>query len=171
MRTTPTMYYASMATNRWVAVVGHSKLCFVAQNGSQRDRNLENIHLRDLALSRPSSGRRSPYARTRLRWRANRCNLPPDHPGVPGTGLLVLCMEALNYSAGQASQGASEFAIKRHPSRYRRPCPDLATVYSVARFLHHARLFKADRLSWPGFCRGLVETRQHRAPGYWTEII
>lgn len=64
---------------------------------------------------------------TRLQWRAIRCDFPPDHPRMPGTGLLLLCMEALNYSAGQASQGASEFAIKRHPSRYRRPCPDLAT--------------------------------------------
>lgn len=63
MRTTPTMYTARMATNWWVAVVEHHRLCFVAQNGSQRDWSLENIHLRDLALSRPSSDLRNPYAR------------------------------------------------------------------------------------------------------------
>lgn len=74
MRTTPTMYTARMATNRWVAVVGHSKLCFVAQNGSQRDWNLENIHLRDLGLSRPSSGLRSPYA-LKVQRRAIVCDL------------------------------------------------------------------------------------------------
>ena len=61
MRTTPTMYAARMATNRWVAVLGHHQLCFVAQNGSQRDWNLESIHLRDLALSRPSSDLRTTY--------------------------------------------------------------------------------------------------------------
>lgn len=61
MRTTPAMCTARMATNRWVAVVEHHQLCFVAQNGSQRDWSLENIHLRDLALSRPSSDLRNPY--------------------------------------------------------------------------------------------------------------
>lgn len=53
--------HARMATNRWVAPVEHHQLCFVAQNGSHRDWSLENIHLRDLALSRPSSDLRNPY--------------------------------------------------------------------------------------------------------------
>lgn len=52
--------HARMATNRWVAPVEHHQLCFVAQNGSHRDWSLENIHLRDLALSQPSSDLRNP---------------------------------------------------------------------------------------------------------------
>lgn len=67
MHTTPTMCTARMATNRWVAVVGHSKLCFVAQNGSQRDWEpgeypSPSERSGTIMTLFCSSGRRSPFA-------------------------------------------------------------------------------------------------------------